>query len=275
MALTGLASVDATTPASLTARLRPTWHVLAYFLLAWRRVWRGTVFSGFISPLLYLGALGYGLGSLVDGSASTPLGVPYLQFVAPGVLAATAMQTGVGEATYPVLGAIKWQRNYHAMLATPLSSGHVVAGHLAYIVVRAVTGGTVFLVVAAGLGAVPSGWAVLALPTVALVALAHAAPTYTLATRVERDTAFALVFRLVVTPLFLFSGTFFPVSQLPGWLEPIAWLTPVWHGVELARSLTLGRAEPWPALGHVAYLLAWCVVGTLLAQRGLRRRMVV
>ncbi len=262
-------------PAGLAAQLRPAWHVLTYFLLSWRRVWRGTVFSGFVAPLLYLGALGYGLGSLVDGPASTPLGVPYLQFVAPGVLAATAMQTGVGEATYPVLGAIKWQRNYHAMLATPLSSGHVVAGHLAYIVVRAVTGGTVFLAVAAGLGAVPSGWAVLALPTVALVALAHAAPTYILATRVERDTAFALVFRLVVTPLFLFSGTFFPVSQLPGWLEPVAWLTPVWHGVELARSLTLGRAEVWPALGHVGYLLLWCVVGTLLAQRGLRRRMVV
>lgn len=255
--------------------LRPVWRVLSYFLLTWRRVWPGTVFSGFIAPLLYLGALGYGLGSLVDRSGSTPLAVPYLQFVAPGVLTATAMQTAVGEATYPVLGAIKWQRNYHAMLATPLSSDHVVLGHLAFIVVRCVTGATVFLAVAAGLGAVPSRWGLLAIPTASLVALAHAAPTYTLASRIDNDVPFSLVFRLVVTPLFLFSGTFFPVSQLPGWLQPVAWATPVWHGVELARSLTLGRAETWPALGHVAYLAAWCVAGTLLARRGLRRRMVV
>ena len=253
----------------------PVLRVLGYYLLAWRRMWRGTLFAHFGAPLLFLGAIGYGLGSLVDGAGSTPLGVPFVQFIAPGVLAATAMQTGVMESTYPVLGAIKWQRNYHAMLATPLSSDHVVLGHLASIVLRCVVGSGVFLAVATLLGAVPSGWGVLAVPVAALVALAHGAPVYLLATRVESDVAFALVFRLVLTPLFLFSGTFFPTSQLPDWLEPAAWLTPLWHGVELARAATLGRIEIWPTLGHLAYLLLWCVVGVLLACRGLRRRMVV
>jgi hypothetical protein len=109
----------------------PVLRVLSYFLLAWSRLWRGTLFTGFVAPLLYLGAIGFGLGSLIDAPGSNPLGVPFLQFVAPGVLAATAMQIGAFEATYPVLGAIKWQRNYHAMLATPLSSDHIVLGHLA------------------------------------------------------------------------------------------------------------------------------------------------
>ncbi|HEX8496448.1 MAG TPA: ABC transporter permease [Actinomycetales bacterium] len=270
MALTRTAPASA--PQSPPA---PVLRVLSYFLLSWRRVWRGTVFSGFVGPLLFLGAFGFGLGSLVDGAGDSPLGVPFLQFVAPGVLAATAMQTAVGESTYPVLGAIKWQRNYHAMLATPLSSDSVAFGHLAFIVVRCTAGATVFLAVAALLGAVPSWWGVLALPAAALVGLAHAAPIYLLATRVENDVAFALVFRLVMTPLFLFSGTFFPISQLPGWLEPLAWFTPLWHGVELARAATLGNLQLGSSLGHLGFLLAWCAVFTLLARQGLRRRMVV
>ena len=252
----------------------PVLRVLSYFLLAWSRLWRGTIFTGFVAPLLYLGAIGFGLGSLIDAPGSNPLGVPFLQFVAPGVLAATAMQIGAFEATYPVLGAIKWQRNYHAMLATPLTSDHIVLGHLAFIVVRCVVGAAVFLVVAALLGAVASPWAVVAVVAAGLIGLAHAAPMYLVATRTETDVPFTLGMRLVIMPLFLFSGTFFPVSLLPGWLQPVAWATPLWHGVELARAATLGRLEALPALGHVVYLVVVCVVFVQLSRRGLRRRLV-
>jgi lipooligosaccharide transport system permease protein len=254
------------------------WRVLEYLLLAWRRVWRGTVFSGFVSPLLYLGVMGYGLGSLIDrpGQATGTLGgVSYVAFIAPGLMAVTAMQTSVGEASYPVLGAIKWQRNYHAMLATPVDTVHVVLGHLAFIVLRAVVGATVFLAVGALLGAFASWWSVAAVGAVALLSLAYAAPMYALSTHAENDVPFGLVFRLVVIPTFLFAGAFFPTSQLPRAVELVVQVLPAWHGVELCRDATLGTGTAIGVLVHVAYLGVWAVAGLWLALRGLRRRMVV
>jgi lipooligosaccharide transport system permease protein len=253
-------------------------RVLGYLLLAWRRVWRGTVFSGFVAPLLYLGVMGYGLGSLIDrpGQGTATLGgVPYVAFIAPGLMAVTAMQTSVGEASYPVLGAIKWQRNYHAMLATPIDTAHVVLGHLAFIVLRAVTGAVVFLAVGAVLGAFVSVWTPAALLAVALLSLAYAAPMYALSTHAENDVPFGLVFRLVVIPTFLFAGAFFPTSQLPRAVELVVQVLPAWHGVELCRDATLGTGTLAGVVVHAAYLLAWAGGGLWLALRGLRRRMVV
>lgn len=253
-------------------------RVLEYLLLTWRRVWHGTVFSGFVAPLLYLGVMGYGLGSLIDRpgqSAATLGGVAYVAFIAPGLMAVTAMQTSVGEASYPVLGAIKWQRNYHAMLATPVSTSHVVLGHLAFIVLRAVTGAVVFLVVAALLGAVTSWWSPAAVLAVALLSLAYAAPMYALSTRAENDVPFGLVFRLVVIPTFLFAGAFFPTSQLPRAVELVVQVLPAWHGVELCRDATLGTGTAAGVAVHVLYLALWAGGGLWLALAGLRRRMVV
>jgi lipooligosaccharide transport system permease protein len=253
----------------------PPLRVLAHQLLGWRRVWRGTVFTGFVAPLLYLGAMGLGLGSLLSQRGTLVDGVTYVAFLAPGVMAATAMQTGVGESTWPVLAGIKWQRQYHAMLASPLEPGDVVLGHLLYVACRLFVGGAVYLLVATVLGAVESGWALVTVPVVVLVGLAHAAPVFALSTRLDGDSGFNFLFRFVVTPMFLFSGTFFPISRLPDWLEPLAWATPLWHGVELCRSFLLGRPMDRLDVVHAAYLLGWLVVGTLLARAGLRRRMVV
>jgi lipooligosaccharide transport system permease protein len=254
----------------------PALRVLDYFLILLRRTFRGTVFGSFVSPLLYLVAMGYGLGSLVDRGGSTALGgVPYVQFIAPGVLAATAMQTGVFDASYPVLGAIKWQRQYHAMLATPIGVSDIVVGNLTAIVLRSLLSAVVFLVVAAALGAIPSTWGVLALLAVVLVTLAYAAPMFAISAHAETDTTFNLVFRLGLVPMFLFSGTFFPVEQLPAWMHPVAYVVPLWHGAALARDATLGTMHLAPDVGHVAYLLLWVVAGGWLAIRTLRRRMVV
>ncbi|HET8970880.1 MAG TPA: ABC transporter permease, partial [Candidatus Nanopelagicales bacterium] len=194
---------------------------------------------------------------------------------APGILVATAMQTGVFDASYPVLGAIKWDRQFHAMLATPVRVRDVVAGNLAGITLRALLGGAVFLVVSSLLGAIPSWTGVLAIVAVLLVTVAYAAPMFALSANAQTDTSFTMVFRLGVIPMFLFSGTFFPVSQLPDALQPVAYVIPLWHGSSLARDATLGTLSWAPDLLHVGYLLLWAVVGYWLAARVLRRRMVV
>jgi lipooligosaccharide transport system permease protein len=235
----------------------------------------GSAVSSFLAPLLYLGAMGFGLGSLVDRSGGASLGgVPYVAFVAPGVLAATAMQTGVGEASYPVMGAVKWQRQYHAMLAAPLGPVDLVVGHAAFIVLRVAIAAVAFTLVAALLGALPSPLAVVAVLVAVLCGAAHVPAVMAFSAAQENDYYFALLFRFGVLPMFLFAGTFFPVDQLPGWVQPVAWATPLWHGTSAARQLTLGSPD-WLAVGaHCAYLLVWCGAGLALAVRVFTRRLV-
>jgi lipooligosaccharide transport system permease protein len=246
-----------------------------FWWLTYQRTWRGSLFTSFLSPLLYLAAMGFGLGTMVRQiDAGNGLMVTYVAFVAPGVLAATAMQTAVGESTYSVMGAIKWQRQYHAMLATPMSVGELLTGHLAFVTVRVAITSTVFLVVAAVLGAISSWWAVLALPAAVLTGVAFATAVFAFAAAQDNDQGFNVLFRFVITPMFLFSGTFFPVEQLPGWLHPVAWLTPLWHGVELCRSLTLGAVDAGSALLHVTYLVVWVAVAAVLAHRAFSRRLI-
>ncbi len=254
----------------------PWLRVSAYWLAAYRRTWFGSAFSDFLSPLLFLAGLGFGLGSLVDsGSGAGALaGVPYAAFVAPGVMAAQAMQSAVGETTFPVMGALKWNRAYHAMLDTPLTTADVVTGHLAWVAARLVVTTTVFALVATALGAVASPWVVAAVAVAVLTGTAFAALTYAVATRSESDQAFNLLVRFVVLPLFLFSGVFFPLDQLPAPLQWVGWATPLWHGVDACRSLALGTAELVPVLGHVAVLVGYLVLGVVLARLGLRSRMV-
>jgi lipooligosaccharide transport system permease protein len=262
-------------PESLTGSGWPPLRVLSHYLLAWRRLWVGTVFSSFLSPLLFLVAMGYGLGSLVGRGGRLVEGVPYLSFVAPGVVAATAMQTAIGESTWPVLSAIKWQRQFHAMLASPVGAFDIVIGQLLHLALRVLLPATVFVTFAAVVGAVPSVEGVLAVPAAVLVGLAFAAPVFAFTTYLHSDVGFTILFRLVMIPLFLFSGTFFPIAQLPVVLRLIARVTPLWHGVQLARDATLGRLALGPDLAHAAYLVLWVAVGTALAVHGLRRRMVV
>jgi len=273
----GTATAPSDDRRDLTARRTP-WRVVAYFAASYRRTWRGSVVTSFLNPLLYLLAMGVGLGSLVDrdaGPSSALEGVAYLAFLAPGMLAATAMQTAATESTYPVMGAIKWLRTYFGMLATPLEVSDVVIGHLTWVTIRLTMVCAVFLAVMAGFGVVESPWAVLALPAAVLTGLAFAAPIAAFAATRENDTAFAALFRFGVIPMFLFSGTFFPVSQLPAALRPVAWATPLWHGVELCRTLTLGTAGLLPSLGHTAYLAVWAAVGVVVGLRTHRRRLVV
>ncbi len=250
-------------------------RALGYWAYQYKRTWRSSITTSFLYPVLYLAAMGVGLGSLVDSHAHHVQGVTYLQFIAPGLLAATAMQIGANEAMYPVMGAIKWMRTYFAMLATPLGADDVLAGHLGWIAVRLTMVSSIYLGVMALFGAVLSPLAVLALPAAVLTGLAFAAPIAAFSATQDKDVGFTTLYRFGLIPLFLFSGTFFPVTQLPGWLQPLAYATPLYHGVALCRALDLGQATWGACLGHTAYLVALTGVGYLLARRTFRARLVV
>ncbi len=250
-------------------------RALGYWAYQYKRTWRSSITTSFLYPVLYLAAMGIGLGSLVDQHAHTVDGVKYLQFLAPGLLAATAMQIGANEAMYPVMGAIKWIRTYFAMLASPLGVDDVLFGHLGWIAVRLLTVSGIYLAVMVLFGCVLSPLAVLALPAAVATGLAFAAPIAAFSATQDKDAGFTALYRFGLIPLFLFSGTFFPVQQLPGWLQAVAYVTPLYHGVSLCRALVLGQAHWWPALGDVAYLLALITIGVVLARITFRRRLVV
>jgi len=237
------------------------------------RLWRGMVFSTVVSPVLFLAAMGLGLGGLVKAHTGTVGGLSYLDFVAPGLMVASAMQIAANEAMWPVLGAVKWVKNFHAAVATSITPGELAVGYLLWIVIRAVGASTVFLIVAALLGAVPSAWGVLAIPAAALCAAAFSAPLAAYSVRLDSDISFPVIMRIAVLPLFLFSGTFFPISQLPGWLRPLAAVSPLWHGVELARGATTGTLHAGADVVHVAVLVACVSAGLLWARRTITRRL--
>jgi len=245
-----------------------------FWLTDYRRTWRGSIYSSVVNPVLYLGAMGLGLGTLVNQHGTASLGgVSYLTFLAPGLLAAAAMQTGIGESTYPVLGSVKWNRTYQAASASPLRPADIMAGHQLFVVMRLLMNCGIFLAVMAAFGAARSPAVLLALPAAVLTGLAFAAPVEAWAITRNKDTGFAVVFRFVLIPLFLFSGTFFPITQLPAWIRPVAYITPLWHGVALCRGISLGTLTTGGALLHVGYLAAVVAAGLLIGQRTYRRRL--
>jgi lipooligosaccharide transport system permease protein len=247
-----------------------------FWLTNYRRTWRGSIYSSVLNPVLYLGAMGLGLGTLVDSRHAASLGgLSYLVFLAPGLLAAGAMQTAMGESTYPVLGSVKWLKTYQAAAATPLRPSDIFHGHLLFTTMRLAMNCSIFVMVMAAFGAVRSAWVLAALPVAVLTGLAFAAPIEAYAVSRTKDQSFSALYRFGMIPLFLFSGTFFPVSQLPGWVRPLAYATPLWHGVALCRSLSLGTATLGSALAHVSYLVVLTAVGVAVGNRTYRRRLYV
>jgi lipooligosaccharide transport system permease protein len=237
----------------------------------YKRTWRGSITTSFLFPVLYLSAMGLALGSLIKGPVQ---GVRFLDFLAPGLLASTAMQIGGNEAMYPVMAAIKWLRTYFAMLATPLTVIDVLVGHLAWIAVRLLMVTSIYLVIMAAFGTVHSALAILAIPAGVLTGLAFAAPIAAFAAAQQNDTGFTTIYRFGLVPLFLFSGTFFPITQLPGWLQVVAQATPLYHGVALCRGLVLGHVGLAAAGAHLAYLVALSATGFVVAIGTYRRRLV-
>jgi len=248
-----------------------------YWATVYKRTWKSSVVSSFISPIFYVLAMGVLLGGFIEGDPDQLEGATsYLAFIVPGLVAAHAMQTAVGETTYPVMGMIKWQRVYYSMIATPLQVRDIVAGHLLFVLFRLVTTCGVFMLVLAPFGVFETWWGpVLAFLSQVLVGMTFASLVYGWSARLRSEAGFGVLFRLGVFPLFLFSGAFFPIASLG---EVGAWaarFTPLWHGVNLSRMFSIDVID-WPlAAVNVAVLVALLVVGWVWSVTGLTKRLVL
>jgi lipooligosaccharide transport system permease protein len=248
--------------------------VVEHNLVGYRRVWRGSVFSSLVSPMFFLAAMGIGLGTLVNRHSGGVGGVPYRDFIAPGLLATAAMQTASIEASYPILGKIKWDRIYESILQTPLGTADLLFGEVLWFLVRLLISACLFFVGMLVFGTVHSALGPLAILAAVGTGLAFGIPILAFTARVNRDSEFAAMQRFVITPLFLFGGAFFPITQLPQVLQWVAMVTPLYHGVVLARSFTLGTATLAGVTLHGGVLLAYTFVGVALAGITLRQRLV-
>ncbi len=249
------------------------WRVVEYHAVNARRYLTSVIVLSVLTPLVYLLALGVGLGTLVNRHGTGTLGAPYLAFVAPGLLAAAAMQTAATHAANLVMGGFKWIRVFYGMSATPLTSRQICDGTLGFIALRLVGDAALYLAIMSSFGAARRWEIVFAVPAAVGAAMAFAAPVAAIVASMQSErNLFNVLFRFVVTPMFLFSGTFYPVSRLPEWGRWLAAASPLWHGTELARAAALGGASSASVLGHVGYLLAWLAVGVPLARWRFRVR---
>ncbi len=256
---------------SVPISLRP----VAYYWSAYKRTWKSQLSDVLVGPALYLASLGVGLGSLVGhGHRLASLGgQDYLSFVAPALLATTAMQMALVLSTWEIFAYVSpWNGAYRSMQTSPISVQGIVVGQLTWIVLRVELASAAYLGISAAFGAVHSPYALGALVVGPLVGLAFGAPTAAYSVTIRHDQPLVLIFRLLMLPLFLFSGTFFPVSQLPVGLRYLAYALPLWHGVELSRSLYSGHLGGYAVL-HLAYLVAIAAGGTVVARATYTRRL--
>lgn len=244
--------------------------------LVFLRMWRGSVVVTLLTPTLYLASMGFGVGALVDrGSAVLPGGVSYLTFLGPGLLAATCMQTAASESSWPINGKMLWHRNYDAIAGTPMRVVDIVLGELTWIAVRLLMISVVYVIVLAAFGAVRSFALLAAIPAALLTGLGVSGPILAYAATLKRGQNFNVLQRFIVMPLFLFSGTFFPITRLPIGLQYLATVTPLYHGVELTRGIAL-QTLTWSAgLVHAGFLAALCAAGCAVAVWTFSRRLYV
>jgi len=262
--------------------LGPGLRVLQRHLWVYRRTWRGSIFSSFLNPVLFMIAMGFGVGSLIGpgsggaAGAVIPAGLTYLAFIAPGLMAGAAMQTATFESSFPISARILWRRNYEAMLATPLRAWDVLVGEFGWIGFRLLTTTSAFLIVMTLFGVPRGPTALLAIPAAMLTGFAFSPFLIFVASRITGDpgSVFSTIFRFVIMPFYLFSGIFFPIERLPQALQLLAWATPLYNGVALTRDLTLALAEPLTSMAHVGVLLLYAGIGLALARRGLTERLV-
>jgi lipooligosaccharide transport system permease protein len=240
-------------------------------VVVYRSAWFVLV-SGLLEPLFYLGSVGIGFGHLVGSVPYAGQRVPYAQFVAPALLATSAMNGAIIDATFGVFHKLKHMKVYDAILATPVTATDVAVGEVAWSLARGLLYGVAFVAVAAAFGDLRSWWAVLALPAATLVGLCFAAVGTAATTYMRSWQDFDLV-NLAILPLFLFSATFYPLSTYPVAVRWVVEVTPLYHGVALLRQLTLGELS-WTAVGHAAYLALLGVAGVVVAGRRLERRLL-
>ena len=234
------------------------------------------VMYGVGQPVAYLFAMGVGLATLVDTSSEGVFGgVSYLAFIAPALLISAAVMTAANEFTFPVMDGFKWRRVYYGPHASPLTPEQIAAGHIMAVTLRFLLQSAIYFAVVALFGASPSGWGWVSVLVATLAGLSFGLPLMAYAASIKEDKGqFAMVMRFIVTPLFLFSGTFFPLDSLPLVVRWIGWISPIWHGTELGRVFSYGYDEsPLLTILHIVFLVGLAVAGWLLTKRQFVRRL--
>jgi lipooligosaccharide transport system permease protein len=226
------------------------------------------IFSGFFEPLFYLGSIGFGLGALV-GTVEGPGGqaISYQLFIAPALLGSAAMNGAIAEGTFNFFFKLRYNKTFDSILSTPMSPGDVAVGELVWALIRGGIYAIGFIAVMGLLGLIVSPWVVLAFPAALLIGFAFGAIGMAATSFMRTWQDFDLI-QLVILPLFLFSGTFYPIDAYPEGLRLIVQLTPLYQGVDLIRSLVVGHVE-WSLLWHVAYLGIMGTIGLLVVERRL------
>ncbi|MEE9298052.1 MAG: ABC transporter permease [Acidimicrobiia bacterium] len=261
--------------ATLSARVIPppvlagggATKILERNFLVYRRIWL-IVFSGFFEPIFYLFSIGIGLGKLI-GDVAGPGGEPieYAAFVAPALLGASAMNGAIYESTFNIFFKLRYGKVYDAILATPMLPRHIAVGEISWSLGRGALYASAFLVVITAFGYVHSTWALMAIPAAVLIGFAFGAVGMATTTFMKSWQDFDLV-NMVVLPLFLFSGTFYPLEVYPDIFRVLTRFSPLYHGVELIRALTLGVFD-WSLVGHIGFLVAMGAIGVAIASRRL------
>lgn len=276
------ASLDERREAALAGARKPRrlggWYNAEAFLLSMKAYGWTIIVGGVGSPLLYLLGLGLGLAAVIpvsvaDGAAGP---VSYVTFVAPALLVTATIGVASEEFTYPVMGGFKWRKTFFGIAATPVSPPQIVSGLVIAVVGRMLFVSVAYYALMVVFGAVPQpGLGMLSILAGLLAGLAFGLPLLAYASSIREDKGqFALVQRFIFTPLFLFSGTFYPLDTLPVWLHPIGWLSPVWHGAQLGRWATYGAPTPgWLLAVHALALVAIAAVAGYLAGRVFTRRL--
>ncbi|WP_454699905.1 ABC transporter permease [Arthrobacter humicola] len=234
------------------------------------------VMYGVGQPVAYLFAMGVGLATLVDTNSGTAFGgVSYLAFIAPALLISAAVMTAANEFTFPVMDGFKWRRVYYGPHASPLTPEQIAAGHIMAVTLRFLLQSAIYFAVVALFGASPSGWGWVSVLVATLAGLSFGLPLMAYAASIKEDKGqFAMVMRFIVTPLFLFSGTFFPLDSLPLVVRWIGWISPIWHGTELGRVFSYGYDEsPLLTILHMVFLVGLAVAGWMLTKRQFVRRL--
>jgi len=253
------------------------WYVAEHRFRVMRSYLQTVIVTGIGSPFLYLFAMGVGLGSLVSSNMGDTAmgGVSYLTFIAPALLATAAMTAASEEFTYPILLGFKWNPTFYGMNASPIAPGQIIDGVVFSVIARLLGTCIVYYVFMLFFGAVPSIWGFVAIVVAVLTGLAFGAPVMTYVSTIEQDTGqIAMLMRFVLLPLSLFSGTFFPLTAMPIYLQWIGWISPLWHGTQLSRVFAYGLDEPlWLTVLHGVYLVALFIAGWLWTRRIAGRRL--
>ena len=259
------------------ARIWAPWYVAEYRLRNMSK-WLGAIVAfGLGNPVLYLLSVGIGIGALVDSTsgADNPIGVPYLTFLAPALLATAAIQAAMDETTFPTMQGFLWDKSFFAMISTQLMARDLVGGIMIASSIRCSFNTLIYAGVLVLFGAIPLTSVPVLVFAAIFAGISFAGVMLAVTSFVKQDDGFyAIVGRFVLTPMFMFSGTFYPLESLPIYLQWVGWISPVWHATNLGRNFSYGlEVAPWLLAVHVLFMGALLVVAMVVATRKFASRL--